>query len=146
MAVYLLLLLVLRLILLLILLLLGLLLLLRLLLLLLLSRLLLLLLLRLLLLLPRRSALLLLFIGVRRLSPRWVTLAGRVCVPGTLVSLPRIAVAPAFPRLPCHLLLSQHRVIPRDLLVLAGVPALGTVCTSIRRRCLATGLAPTGPS
>ena len=83
--------LVLRLILLLILLLLGLLLLLRLL-------LLRLLLLRLLLLLPRRSALLLLFTGVRRLSPRWVTLAGRVCVPGTLVSLPRIALAPAFPR------------------------------------------------
>ena len=68
----------------------------------------LLLLLLLLLLLPRRSALLLLSAGVRRLSMRWVTLASRVCVPSTLVSLPGIALTPAFPRLPRHLLLSQH--------------------------------------
>ena len=81
----------------------------------LLLRLLLGLLLRLLVLLLLRLLLLLLSAGVRRLSTRWVTLASRVCVPSTLVSLPGIALTPAFPRLPRHLLLSQHWIIPCNL-------------------------------
>ena len=46
------------------------------------------------------------------LQPRLVTSASWVSIPGTLVSLPGITLAPAFMRLPRHLFLGQHRIIP----------------------------------
>ena len=86
------------------------------------------LLLMLLLLLCRRSVMLL-PCRVWCLLPRWNTSASRVCIPGTLVTLPMITLTSAFPRLPRHLFLSQHRIIPGQLLVLARVSTRSTMRT-----------------
>ena len=74
--------------------------------------LLLVLLLMLLLLLLRRRSVMLLPCRVWCLLPRWVTSASRVCIPDTLVTLSRITLTPTFSRLPRHLFLGQHRIIP----------------------------------
>ena len=83
----------------------------------------------LLLLLRRRCSVLLLSGLVGRLSPRWVISASRICIPGTLVSLPGVTLTSAFLRMPRHMFLGQHRIIPCQLLVLAGVPTPSSVCT-----------------
>ena len=90
----------------------------------------LLLLLLLLLLLPRRRrSVLLLSSRVLGVSLRWITSASRVCIPGTLVSLPGVTLTSAFLCLPRHLFLGQHGIIPGHLLVLAGVPTPSSVHT-----------------
>ena len=87
----------------------------------------------LLLLLPRRRRSVLLLSGlVGGLSPRWVTSASRVCIPSTLVSLPGVTLTSAFLRVPRHLFLGQHRIIPGHLLVLVGVPTPSSVRTVMR--------------
>ena len=90
------------------------------------------LLLLLLLLLLRRRSVLLLPRRVWRLLPRWNTSASRVCIPGTLVTLPRITLTSAFPRLPCHLLSGQYRIISGQLLALARVSTRSPVSTIMR--------------
>ena len=98
----------------------------------------------LLLLLCRRSVMLL-PCRVWCLLPRWNTSTSRVCIPGTLVSLPGVTLTSAFLRLPRHLFLGQHGIIPCHLLVLAGVPTPGSMCPVMRRGCPSTGLASAGP-